>query len=504
MKTGKVWLVGAGPGEPGLITVRGRQLLRQADAVLHDALSHPGLLEHCPNAEIIDVGKRFGERSPPQDVISSKLIELARAGKRVVRLKGGDPFMFARGAEEALALVHAGVPFEVVPGVSSPVAASAYAGISFTHRDLSSSVTFITGSDRAGKEWSSEAWHELANATDTICVLMGMRRIREITEAIIAGGRAPETPVAVIQWGARAEQRVVSGQLSNIAQLVEVRNMKNPAVIVVGDVVRLREELAWFDKKPLFGKRVLVPRPEHQAKHTAELIRERAAAPIAFAAIEIADPPEPRLLREAALGLRSYDWVLFTSANGVERFFSVLNELGKDARSFGDARIGVIGPKTRQALEAHGVFADVTAKEFVGEALAESLLERGPVGRVLIPRALEAREALPEALRAHGAHVDVVPAYETRPASAERQRELAALLESSVDVVLFTSSSMVDSVAAALGDRAQEILAQVTVSAIGPITEKTAEGHGLTVDVTASVYTVEGLLDALEEYFGGV
>lgn len=503
MTVGKVWLVGAGPGDPGLITVRGREVLGQADVVLHDALSHPGLLQHCPDAEIIDVGKRFGERSPPQQVISSRLIELARQGKRVVRLKGGDPFMFARGAEEALALVQAGIPFEVVPGVSSPVAASAYAGISFTHRDLSSSVTFITGSDRAGKEWSSESWHKLANATDTICVLMGMRRIREISDAIIAGGRAPETPVAVIQWGARAQQRVVTGRLDEIADLVHALKMTNPAVIVVGEVVQLREQLAWFDTRPLFGKRILVPRPQHQARATAESIRDRAAEPVCVAAIEICDPPDPTLLREAARNLTRYDWVLFTSANGVERFFGVLGELGKDARAFGAARIGVIGPKTRQALQARGVNADVTAKEFVGEALAQSLLEHGEVGRVLVPRALEAREALPEALRSHGARVDVVPAYETKGLSPDKQRELAETLKSSVDVVLFTSSSTVDSVVAALGEDAREMLANVTVAAIGPITENTAREHGLSVDVTASVYTVEGLLDALEAHFAG-
>jgi uroporphyrinogen III methyltransferase/synthase len=241
----KVWLVGAGAGEPGLITVRGLEVLRDAEVVLHDALSHPALLLECPGAEIRNVGKRAGERSPPQGSINRQLIELAGQGKRVVRLKGGDSFLFARGAEEASALAKAGIPFEIVPGVSSPVAASAYSGISFTHRDWSSSVTFITGSDRAGVKWSPDSWKKLATATDTICVLMGMRRIEEITQALIDGGRASDTPAAVIQWGARPEQRVAVATLSKIARVSRAQGLVNPAVIVVGQVVTLRETLAW-------------------------------------------------------------------------------------------------------------------------------------------------------------------------------------------------------------------------------------------------------------------
>ena len=355
MVMGKVWLVGAGPGDPSLITLRGRQVLENAEVVLHDALSHPGLLDYCRQAEIVNVGKRYGQRSPPQEVITGQLIHYARAGKRVARLKGGDPFMFARGAEEALGLVAAGIDFEIVPGVSSPVAASAYAGISFTHRDLSSSVTFITGSDREGKQWSPESWRKLATATDTICVLMGMRRIREICDAIISGGRSADTPVAVIQWGARAEQRVVTAPLSQIADEVQQKGMQNPAVIVIGKVVELREKLTWFDSRPLFGKRLLVPRPAHQAQKTAQSVRLRAAEPVLFSAIEILPPPDVEALKSAASRADTYDWVLFTSANGVERFFAALDEQGKDARALGTARVGVIGPKTAQALGARSI-----------------------------------------------------------------------------------------------------------------------------------------------------
>jgi uroporphyrinogen III methyltransferase/synthase len=501
MAAGKVWLVGAGPGDPDLITVRGRRVLEQAEVVLHDALSHPSLLEYCQRAQIVNVGKRYGERSPPQAVVTQQLLHYAGAGKRVVRLKGGDPFMFARGAEEALALVEAGVDFEIVPGVSSPVAASAYAGISFTHRDLSSSVTFITGSDREGKDWSPESWHKLATATDTICVLMGMRRIDEICQAIIKGGRSPNTPVAVIQWGARPEQRVVRAALSQIASAVKQQGITNPAVIVVGEVVELRDRIAWFDTRPLFGKRILVPRPPKQARGTARLLRDRAAEPLLFSAISIEDPPDPEPLRQAARDVGSYDWVLFTSANGVECFMRALNDAGRDARAFGNAKLGVIGPKTAQSLVVHGLRADLVADEYIGESLAEALLAEGNAQRVLIPRALEAREVLPERLRAAGLHVDVVPAYETKKANPERRAELEALISGQLDVVMFTSSSTVSALCDVLGQGAADLLSQVTVAAIGPVTAKTASELGLKVDVTAEIYTVEGLLDALEQHF---
>src|SRR5690606_453684 len=278
-ETGCVWLLGAGPGDPDLITQRGAMLLAEADVVLHDALSHPELLDLCPQAEIVDVGKRYGKRATPQPEITEKLVSYARAGKKVVRLKGGDPFLFARGSEEALALSQAGVRFEIVPGVTSAVAATAFAGIPLTHRDASSSVTFITGSDREGKEWSPEAWKKLATATGTICVYMGMRRIAAITQAVIEGGRDPSTPAAVVRWGARPKQRTVVGTLESIAEKARVAGLESPAIIVIGDVVDLREELRWYDARPLFGKRVLVARPSHQAVETARALRRRSAEP---------------------------------------------------------------------------------------------------------------------------------------------------------------------------------------------------------------------------------
>jgi uroporphyrinogen III methyltransferase/synthase len=498
----KVWLVGAGAGEPGLITVRGREVLRAAEVVLHDALSHPALLLECPNAEIRNVGKRAGERSPPQETINRQLVDLARQGKRVVRLKGGDSFLFARGAEEASALAEADIPFEIVPGVSSPVAASAYSGISFTHRDWSSSVTFITGSDRAGSRWSPDSWKKLATATDTICVLMGMRRIEEITQALVDGGRPADTPAAVIQWGARPEQRVAVATLGTIAAVSRQEELVNPAVIVVGQVVSLREKLAWYDNRPLSQKRVLVPRTAEQAKETARELRERGAEPFVFPVISLGAPPDPSLLASAAQNVRGYDWVLFTSANGVRHFFDALDATGQDTRALGSAKVGAIGSKTAEALESRAIMADVVSDEFVAEAFAEGLLARGALGRVLLPRALEAREVLPDTLRAHGASVDVIPAYQTRLANAEQAATLVEALQAgTIDAALFTSSSTVTNTVRLLGAQTAYLLGNVTVAAIGPVTQKTAEKLGIFVDVTASVYTVEGLLDALEDHF---
>lgn len=502
LAVGKVWLVGAGPGDPGLITWRGVRILQSAEVVLHDALSHPALLELCPQAEIVDVGKRFGQPSAAQPEITSRLIELARAGKRVVRLKGGDPLLFARGAEEALALAEAEVPFEIVPGIPSPMAASAYAGISLTHRDLSSSVTLITGSDREGREWSPEAWRKLATAAGTICVLMGMRRIEAIAQAIVDGGRSPDTPVAVVQWAARPNQRVVEGTLADIAQRVRAAAVTNPAIIIVGDVVGLRGDMGWFDRRPLFGKRILVPRYAAQAKETAWAIRERSAEPVLAPAIAIHPAPDGERLRRAAREVGSYDWVIFTSSNGVERFFDVLDELELDGRAFGAARIAVIGPKTAAALRARGLRADLMAPEYVAESLVETLLEaQQPLGRVLLARARVARDVLPERLHAAGAEVDVVAAYETHPVTGAEATRLAELARDSVDVVLLTSSSMVRSLVAALGAEAARLPERVTVACIGPVTAQTAWDLGLRVDVTAERYTVEGALDALEAWF---
>jgi uroporphyrinogen III methyltransferase/synthase len=498
---GKVWLVGAGAGEPGLITVRGLSVLARADVVLYDALAHPALLEACAQAERRNVGKRFGQDSAVQDAITQQMIELARQGKRVVRLKGGDPFMFARGAEEALALADAGIEFEVVPGVASPVAASAYAGISLTHREVSSSVTFITGSDRAGHEWSPESWKKLATATDTICVLMGMRRIAEITRAIMDGGRAPTTPAAVIHWGARPEQRVVTSTLEHIADAAHRAGLSNPSIIVVGEVVKLREKLAWYDSRPLSGKRIVLPRAAEQARETRSALLERGAIGLSMPMIEMQPPPDAARFRDAVANIGSYDWVLLTSGNAVEQLRLELERSGRDARAFGRARVGVVGSKTAAALQKLGIKADLVAQEFVGEGLAKAVLEQGAPGRVLLLRALVARDELPNALLAVGAQLDVVPAYVTRALTASGA-ELAQRIEAgTVDAILFTSGSTVTSTLEALGPRAAELLSRIAIGSIGPITSKGLKAVALEPTVEASPYTVEALLDALEAHW---
>lgn len=494
---GKVWLVGAGPGDPDLITCRGRTVLERAEVVLYDALSHPELLEYAPGAELINVGKRYGERSPAQETITRELIAHAQKGKRVVRLKGGDPMLFARGSEEALALEEAGIPFEVVPGIASPVAAAEFSGIPLTHRDLSSSVTFITGSDQAGREWTKEAWTRLATATGTICVLMGMRRIREITSALIEGGRDPNTPAAVVRWAARPEQQTLTGPLHGIADLVESKGLRSPAIIIVGEVVGLRERLAWYDTKPLFSQRILVTRPRAQAAETVSKIRARSAFALVAPAIRIAPPPDPSAFEDAVRRAKSFDWVVFTSQNGVDSFFHTAQELGLDARLFGSARIATIGPKTASALTRYGLRSDLVAPEYIAESLTEELLKLSPrPERVLLARALEAREVLPEALTKAGIFVEIAFAYRTELVSGDEAEQLKKALESSTTVLL-TSSSIVRSLVQAIGFDTS-LLEDKTILSIGPVTSATARELGLTVHVEAREYTIDGALDALE------
>lgn len=512
MPSGKVYLVGAGPGDPGLLTLRGAAALGEADIVLYDALAHPSLLEHVrPGVECKDVGKRYGEHTFSQAAINAELVELARQGKVVVRLKGGDPLLFARGAEEIETLAREQIPFEIVPGVPSPTAAAAYAGISLTHRDLSSSVAFITGTEAPGKERTAHDWSKLATATQTLCVIMGMRRLDEIVRALVEHGRPADTPVAVIQWGTWPKQRVATGTLATIVEETKRTKMSNPAVAVIGEVARLRDTMRWFDKKPLFGKRLLIVRAREQAGKTAEQARLRGAEPVVAPAIRIVPPADPAPFEHAMSRLAEYDAVAFTSANTVARVFERLAAIERDARAFGGALVAAIGPGTAAALAARGVRPDVVATEFRGEGLADALLSAlrrsnprpaPPRYRVLIPRALAAREALPEMLRNAGVEVDVVAAYETRPASGPELEGLAGELDQGrIDAVLFTASSTVSNLVEALGPRALELLAKTAVASIGPITTETASRLGLTVRVEARTYTIEGLLDALEHHF---
>ncbi|MHC4480791.1 MAG: uroporphyrinogen-III C-methyltransferase [Planctomycetota bacterium] len=505
MTNGKVWLVGAGPGDPGLITVAGLERLREADVILYDRLASPRLLEHArPDAELIFVGKVAGKGAHDQGKIDDLLVEKGLEGKRVVRLKGGDPFVFGRGGEEAEALRAAGVPFEVVPGVTSAAAVPAYAGIPVTHRGLASTFAVVTGHEDPGKDESAIGWGRLATAVDTLVLLMGVKTLPETVDRLIEGGRPADTPVAVIQSGTTPDQRTVTGTLADIVRRVREAGITPPAITVVGEVVRLRETLAWFEDRPLFGKRVLITRTRRQASALARLLVEEGAVPIELPTIEI-EPAVDEAAAEAALkGLRAgaYAWVVFTSANGVEVFSGLMRERGLDARAFAGAKAAAIGPATAEALAERGITADAIAAQYVAEGVVEALrphLSRHD--RVLLPRAESARPELVEGLSALGARVDEVILYRAAVPREPPAEALSLLREGGVDIVTFTSSSTVRNLAALLGDDV-EGLRKPLVACIGPITAKTARDLGLRVDVEAAEHTIPGLLRAIREHFG--
>lgn len=498
----KVYLVGAGPGDPELVSVKARRRLAEADLVLYDALVHPEVLGLAPQAEKVFVGKRAGRPSERQARINARMVEAAREGKTVVRLKGGDPYLFGRGSEEAEHLAAHGIPFEVVPGVPSPLAATAYAGISLTHRARSSSVAYITATESIEKDRSSHDWAKLATATETLVIFMGMRKLPSLMQLLIEHGRDPTTPAAVIQHASLPRQRCVVGTVETLAAEAAEAGLGLPSLIVVGDVVELRGSLRWYDLAPLFGKRVLVTRPAHQVNELARLLRDEGAAAIIAPAIRVEAPPDEAPLREAVRTM-GYRWVIFTSANGVDRFFAEVARQGRDARVLGDARVCAIGPATDAALGKYGIRADVIPEEFRGEGAAAAVLAADPdiAGeRVLLPRAEVAREILPEMLREAGAVVDVVPTYRTlgpREEDALRIRE--AVRDRTVDVLTFTSPSTVREVAGALGD--QTIDDGFTIACIGPITEAAVRERGWPVHVVAEEYTTPGLVRALRAHF---
>ena len=500
--SGRVYLVGAGPGDPELITQRGARRLGEADVVLYDALAHPDLLDLAPSgAEKVFVGKRAGRVSERQSAITAKMIEAARAGKTVVRLKGGDPYLFGRGSEEAEALAAAGIEFEVVPGVSSPSAAAAYAGLSLTHRDHGSSVAYLTATESPEKDRSSHDWSKLATATDTLVIFMGARHLEALMALLVEHGRAPSTPAAVIVRGSLPSQRVIEGTVATIADRAAAANAGTPALTIVGEVVSLRRQLRWFDTKPLFGARVLVTRPEGSEGTLVTMLRDRGAEPICAPAIVIAPPVDRAPLDRAVRALGDYDWIALTSANGVRALFAALQAASLDARAFGRARVLAIGPATAAALRDHGVRADLVPAEFRGEVAAAALIATGDLHgrRILLPRAEVARDALPDALRAAGAQVDVVTAYRNVAPDAHAQARIASLIrEGAVDVVTFTAPSTVREVLAVLGENGAHELARLRVASIGPVTTEAARKAGVRVDVTARDYTAEGLAVALE------
>jgi len=502
---GMVYLTGAGPGDPGLITVKALEKIKIADVIIYDYLAGEQFAHQAkPDAEIIYVAKSGSSHTVEQPDINRLLVSTAREGKTVVRLKGGDPYLFGRGGEEAEELVMAGIPFEVIPGVTSGIAAPAYAGIPVTHREHSSMVTFVTGHEDPEKEESALDWDVLAHSPGTIVFLMGMKNLANISQALIRHGMSPETSSAIVMWGTTPTQKSVFCTLQDLPQEAKKAGIKPPAVVVVGQVTSLGRKLGWFEKKPLFGKRVIITRSKEQSRKLAQRILELGGLPIPFPTISILDVPDLGLLDDIIRRIREYQWLVFTSVNGVEKFLDRFQEVSEDIRELRGPRIAAIGPTTAAALRQRGLKVDITPEEFVAEGLLEAFTKQEIRGtRVLLARAEKARDVLPDELRAAGATVETVAVYRTeKPGECDVSAVVRSLEKGSVDAVTFTSSSTVTHFVEMIGtDKLLHLLKGVTVASIGPITSATAKRHGIPVHVEATSYTIEGLVRALVGHF---
>jgi uroporphyrinogen III methyltransferase/synthase len=499
---GFVSLVGAGPGDPDLLTLAGRDRLERADVVVYDRLIDPSLLEYAPaGAERVYAGKAASHKALTQDEINALLIDRGRA-TRVVRLKGGDPFVFGRGGEEALALAAAGVPFEVVPGVTSAVAAPAYAGVPVTHRGLASSFAVVTGHEDEDKPESMVDWRALATAVDTIVVLMGSAALAKVAQALTAGGRDAATPAVSIEWGSTTQQRSVAAPLTEIAAAVRDAGLGSPLLTVIGRVAELRDHLSWFESRPLFGKRVLVTRTRRQASALSDLLRREGAVPVELPALEMVSVASDEQLEAVAAKLEAhrYDWCLFTSTNAVDFVFEYLDRTGRDARVCAGCKLAALGSATAASLAAHGLLADLTAGEFTSAGLLEALpLDIGGA-RVLLPRAEGGSEELYGGLKVRGANVDELVLYESAVPSTADPETLQSVRDGRIDAVTFASSSSVRNLKTLLGaDFAR--LKESTVACIGPVTAKTARDEGLDVAIEPSTHTIPALVEALKAYY---
>ena len=511
MATGKVYLVGAGPGDPKLITVRGLEALRKSDAVVYDRLAAPQLLREVPpHARLYYVGKRPERHATKQEDINRLLVELALEGLTVTRLKGGDPFVFGRGGEEAEALARHGIPFEIVPGVTSAVAVPAYAGIPVTHRDAASSFLVLTGHEHPDKLDSAVRWDKAAGAAGTIVVLMGVANLDHICRRLMEHGRPPDTPVALVRWGTRAEQRTLEGTLGDIARKVKEADFKPPAVIVIGETVRWRKELQWFERKPLFGRRVLVTRAKGQAGELSARIDELGGEPYEYPVIETRLPESEdkrEAIRAALARAETYDWIIFTSVNGVDYFFRWLGMCGTDMRRFHRARVAAVGPKTAEELKSRGIVPDtVPGKLFQAEGLFDEMKEHVRPGmRALLPRGDLARDWLPEELARLGVEAVEIDVYETVPAAPRDDRLVEWLEQGRIHMVTFTSSSTVHNLIAALEKLGATdpagLLRKADIACIGAVTAETAAAYGLDVGVIANPSTIDGLVKAIVDYY---
>ena len=500
-KPGKVYIIGAGPGDPGLITLRAVECLGLADVVIYDNLVNEELLKYAPpNARLIYAGKKGGDHTLSQDKINELLTGEALDGHTVARLKGGDPFIFGRGGEEAEVLVQQGVPFEVIPGITSAIAVPSYAGIPLTHRGLTSTVAFITGHEDPTKDQSDIDWQALTGI-GTLVFLMGVKNLGRITEALISRGKLPETPAALIHRGTTPHQKILIGTLGNIVERARANDFKPPAILVVGEVIALRETLRWFDTKPLFGLGVVITRPVRQADDLAKLLAAQGANPIVFPTIAIEEPADWIEFDAAIDRIESYNWLIFTSANGVHFFFERLRQRGKDVRDLKGIKICCIGPATARQIESRGIRVDLVPEEFIAEGILKSFAAMNITGqKILIPRAAKARDILPETLKKQGADVTVAATYRTVN-SGRKKEELTGLIdEGDVDVITFTSSSTVANFVDIMGSD-YALPEKVKIACIGPVTAQTAQKAGFKIDIMQNEYTMEGLVKSLILHF---
>jgi len=499
--SGAVYLVGAGPGDPGLITARGAELLRKADVVVYDRLVSSAVLALAADAELVYVGKEPDTPSEFQAFINERLVVAASAGKTVVRLKGGDPFVFGRGGEEAMALAEAGVRFEVVPGVTSAIAVPAYAGVPVTHRDIAAAFTVVTGSEDPAKPDPQVDWKALANVGGTLVVLMGWQSLPAIVRTLLAEGRSADTPATVTQWGTLPNQRSVSGTLANIVEKGNEAGITSPVVTVIGGTAALRPALRWFDRTPLFGKRVLVTRSRTQAGTLSALLTAHGAEAVELPTIAVKPLSDTSALDVALAELTGFDWVVLTSTNGVDAVFGRLEAAGRDARAFSQTRVAAIGPATAAALSDRGIVADLMPAAYTTRSVANSFASLEIRGaRILLPRADIAPPTLPDGLRQMGALVTEISAYHTAVPEDASVAARETLASGTIDAVTFTSSSTVRNLVSML--RGAELINRSKVVSIGPVTSKTATELGVRVDKEAAEHTVPGVANAVLEVLG--
>lgn len=506
---GRVYLVGAGPGDPKLISVRGMEAIQKADVIVYDRLANPRLLKHRrPEAELIFVGKLPDKHILKQEDINQLLVDLALQGKVVTRLKGGDPSVFGRVGEEAELLADNDVIFDIIPGITSSIAVPAYAGIPVTHRDFTSSFAIITGHEYPNKTYSSLDWEHLAKAIGTMVFLMGVANLEQICRELIRCGKPPEMPVALVRWGTWADQQTITGTLADITEKVREANFKSPAVIIVGEVVKLREKLAWIEKKPLFGRRVLVTRARSQASELVDLIDDMGGEAVEFPVIQLQPPSRPEAIQALDMALdklHEFDWVLLTSVNGVEYFFRRLREQGIDVRKMGKARIAAVGPKTAEALAERGIIADVLPAKYQGEGILEAIQADLKAGqKVLLPTADLARDYLPGKLKELGLEVTEVDVYENVLTTDDGDEIIHLLQNQSIHIITFTSSSTVTNLLEALRQLGVEeplsLLQGVEIACIGPKTAETASQCGLPVTYMAEEATVASLVQSIAQH----